>query len=163
MAFSRSVSHLGLMVSDLYQALDFYTQALGCYLSTQPVVVSEGDGSRLGELASHMLGTGWQRLKLAHLTAPDETGLDLVEIEGAAAPVAQPAPRRIAMFRLHALDPDLGGMVRRIIEHGGTSCTTVRTIEPAGRPCLLLRCEDPFGNVIEIAASDPELAFSYGP
>ena len=52
------------------------------------------------------------------------------------------------IFHLCVTDPDLEGLVARIVEHGGRQRTKIwQFLE--GRPCRLVYCEDPFGNIVE--------------
>lgn len=158
--FSRSVSHLGISVRDITQAIDFYTQALGCYLVGAPVVVHEGDGSVLGQLVTRMLGAGWGRLTIARLLAPDRMEFDLVEFEQAGAPDAEIAACRPAVIQLRARDVDMDTLARRIAEYGGLRCMYMRAARAGEEPYAVIRCQDPFGNIVEITSATVVSAFA---
>lgn len=160
MPYPRSFSHVGISVDDIDQAIDFYTQALGCYLIVEPMTAFEGDGSTLSQILSDALGPGWERLKLAHLTTSDRVGIELFEIDGVRASRADLAQRRTGIFHICVQDPDIEGLAKRIVEHGGKQRMPVRAFHPGEKPYKMVYCEDPFGNIVEIFTNSYELSFS---
>jgi len=51
MTYPHAFSHIGLSVTDLDQAVAFYTEVLGCYLLMKPTVIEEDD-SAIGRMCT---------------------------------------------------------------------------------------------------------------
>jgi catechol 2,3-dioxygenase-like lactoylglutathione lyase family enzyme len=60
-------------------------------------------------------------------------------------------------------DPDIEGMVERIIAHGGKQRMPIQEFYPGEKPYRMVYCEDPFGNLVEIYTHSYELTYSAGP
>lgn len=65
---------------------------------------------------------------------------------------------RVGFFHICVVDPDIQGRAERMVAHGGAQRTPVRPIFP-GEPYLFCYCEDPYGNVIELATHPHEQSF----
>jgi catechol 2,3-dioxygenase-like lactoylglutathione lyase family enzyme len=59
-------------------------------------------------------------------------------------------------------DPDIEGMVERIIAHGGKQRMPIQEFYPGEKPYRMVYCEDPFGNLVEIYTHSYELTYSAG-
>ena len=65
--YPRTFSHIGISVSDLSKAVEFYTQVLGWYLIMQPTDVVEDD-SPIDLMCSDVFGKNWGKFKIAHFS-----------------------------------------------------------------------------------------------
>ncbi|TLS80177.1 glyoxalase, partial [Photobacterium damselae subsp. damselae] len=57
MTYPRSFSHIGLSVTDLDKAVEFYTQVMGWYIIMEPTTISEDD-SPIGVMCTDVFGAG---------------------------------------------------------------------------------------------------------
>jgi catechol 2,3-dioxygenase-like lactoylglutathione lyase family enzyme len=57
MTYPRTFSHIGLSVTDLEQAVDFYTNVLGWYVIMPPTEIV-ADDSAIGVMCNDVFGEG---------------------------------------------------------------------------------------------------------
>ncbi len=57
-------------------------------------------------------------------------------------------------------DPDVEGLAKQILAHGGKQRMPVRTYYPGEKPYRMLDMEDPFGVIFEIYSHSYELTYS---
>jgi hypothetical protein len=62
-------------------------------------------------------------------------------------------------FHFPWVDPDVEGLVERIVATGGRQRSKVWTVLP-GQPYKAVYCEDPFGNIIEVFSHSHESTFA---
>ena len=157
----RAFSHIGLSVPDLDAAVTFYAEVLGFYVIMAPTEVVEDD-SDIGRMCTDVFGPGWQRLRIAHLSTADRIGIELFEFEGNAAPADNLDFRRHGTFHFAIQDPDLEGLLARIVAAGGRQRMPVREYFPGKKPYRMVYVEDPFGIVFELYSHGYELTYSAG-
>ncbi len=78
MTYPRNFSHIGITVTDLDRAVEFYTQVMGWYLIMPPTTISEDD-SAIGVMCNDVFGPGWGSFRIAHLSTGDKIGIELFE------------------------------------------------------------------------------------
>lgn len=66
MSYPRTFSHIGISVTDLDRAVEFYTKVLGWYLIMPPTEIVSDD-SAIGVMCDDVFGKGWERFRIAHL------------------------------------------------------------------------------------------------
>ena len=66
------------------------------------------------------------------------------------------------MFHFAIQDPDLEGLLAKILAAGGTQRMPVREYFPDKKPYRMVYVEDPFGIVFEIYSHSYELTYSAG-
>ncbi len=162
MTYPRAFSHIGLSVTDLDRAVQFYTEVLGCYLLVDPVSFDEekdGDAP-VGQMLTDALGEGWRGVRIAHLATSDKIGIELFEFEGAELPEDNLNYRKVGIFHFCVQDPDIEGLAKKIVEHGGKQRMPVHEFHPGEKPFKMVYCEDPFGNVVEIYTHSYETTYS---
>jgi lactoylglutathione lyase family protein len=150
MVYPRAFSHIGITVTDLEKAEQWYHDVLGCYILQSNLVVTEDD-SAIGQTCTDIFGPGFKSFRFSHLTTSDGIGLELFEFSN------PPSERRennfeywkTGIFHLCVTDPDIEGLTRRIVENGGKQRTKIYEVFP-GKPYRLVYCEDPWGTIIEI-------------
>lgn len=154
-------SHIGLSVPDLDAAVRFYADVLGFYTIMGPTDVAEDD-SDIARMCSDVFGPGWKRLRIAHLSTADRIGFELFEFEDNHAPQDNLPFRRHGAFHFAIQDPDIEGLLARIVEAGGRQRMPVREYFPGEKPYRMVYVEDPFGIVFEIYSHSYELTYSAG-
>ncbi|MBP2498306.1 lactoylglutathione lyase family protein [Methylobacterium sp. PvP062] len=160
-AYPRSFSHIGLSVSDLDAAVRFYTEVMGWYLIMPPTTVSE-DTSAIGLMCTDVFGAGWGSFRIAHLSTGDRVGVEIFEFRGAERREDNFEYRKSGVFHFCVQDPDVEGLVAKIVAAGGKQRMPVREYYPGEKPYRMVYVEDPFGNIFEIYSHSYELTYSAG-
>ncbi|WP_411958188.1 lactoylglutathione lyase family protein [Paracoccus homiensis] len=157
----RSFSHIGLSVPDLDAAVEFYLGVMGFYVLMQPSLVVEDD-SPIGMMCTDVFGPGWHSLRIAHLSTADGIGIELFEFNGNHAPDDNFAYRRHGTFHFAIQDPDVEGLLAKIVAAGGKQRMPIREYFPGQKPYRMVYVEDPFGNIFELYSHSYELTYSAG-
>lgn len=157
----RSFSHIGLSVPDVDAATTFYSEVMGFYVIMAPADVTE-DGSAIGQMCTDVFGPGWGSLRIAHLATADGTGIELFEFKGSAQPEDNFDFRGHGTFHFAVQDPDVEGLLEKIVAAGGKQRMPVRKYFPGEKPYRMVYVEDPFGIVFEIYSHSYELTYSSG-
>ena len=157
----RSFSHIGLSVPDLDKAVEFYSSVLGFYVIMPPTEIVEDD-SAVGIMCSDVFGPGWKRLRIAHMSTADRVGIELFEFAGNQAPEDNLAYRQHGTFHFAIQDPDVEGLLEKIVAAGGKQRMPVREYFPGEKPYRMVYVEDPFGIVFELYSHGYELTYSAG-
>jgi catechol 2,3-dioxygenase-like lactoylglutathione lyase family enzyme len=58
MTYPRTFSHIGISVTDLEKAVEFYSKALGFYVIMPPTTIRQDD-SAIGQMCDDVFGKGW--------------------------------------------------------------------------------------------------------
>lgn len=155
-------SHIGITVPDLEKAVEFYTKVLGLYMIMPPTTIHE-DNSAIGRMCVDVFGKGFGSFRIAHLSTADRVGIELFEFqETSRDPKAIFKPKVTGIFHFSIQDPDVEGLVKKIVAAGGKQRMPVRAYYPGDKPYRMVYCEDPFGNIIEIYSHSYELTYSMG-
>ncbi|MTI45860.1 lactoylglutathione lyase family protein [Roseibium hamelinense] len=157
----RTLSHIGLSVPDLERAVQFYSEVLGFYVIMAPTEVTE-DGSAIGQMCTYVFGSGWNSLRIAHLSTADRIGFELFEFAANTEPANNFAFREHGTFHFAIQDPDVEGLLEKIVAAGGKQRMPVREYFPGKKPYRMVYVEDPFGIVFELYSHSYELTYSAG-
>jgi lactoylglutathione lyase family protein len=161
MNYPRTFSHIGLSVPDLEKAVSFYTEVFGWYLIMKPTEI-RSDESAIGQMCTDVFGEGWGSFRIAHMATGDRVGIELFEFPGCYIPEKNLDYKRSGIFHFCIQDPDVEGLLKKIIEHGGRQRMPVRHYYPGEKPYRMVYVEDPFGNVFELYSHSYELTYSAG-
>lgn len=152
-----AINHIGVGVSDIKKAVDWYSEIMGFRLIGAPIeVTSEGEA---GAQPLDVLGPGFRKMRQAHMTSANGVGYELFELLD---PPHQRRPDEIeywrsGFFHICVTHPDVTDLVRRIVHSGGAQLSKIWN-ERGGNPSYqMCYCRDPFGNVIEIYSHTYEL------
>lgn len=152
----RPLHHIGIGVSDIDAAIRFYAEVFGYRVFTGPVTLDLGNDKR-GQLKD-VLGPRFRAMKIAHLSTGGGVGLELFE------PIDPPFERRTedvefwkgGVFHFCVTDPDIEGLVTRIISSGGKQLSQIWDDRPPSE-MRMAYCQDPFGTLIEIHTHSYEI------
>ena len=161
MVYPRAFSHIGLSVPDVDRAVDFYTKVLGCYLIMKPTEIVKDD-SAIGQMCTDVFGPSWTSFRIAHLATVDKIGIELFEFPNNEAPENNLEYWKTGIFHFCIQDPDIEGMVQKIVENGGKQRMPIREYFPGEKPFKMVYCEDPFGSIIEVYSHSYEMTYSAG-
>ena len=157
----KTFSHIGLSVPDVEAAVKFYTEVLGLYTIMEPTEVFEDD-SPIGVMCTDVFGPNWKSLKIAHLATADRVGIELFEFPENYAPKDNLDHKRHGTFHFCVQDPDVEGLVEKIVAAGGKQRMPIREYYPGEKPYRMCYVEDPFGIVFEVYSHSYELTYSEG-
>ncbi len=125
MTYPRSFSHIGISVTDLDRAVDFDTKTLGSYVIMPPTEIVSDD-SAIDVICNDVFGDGWGRFRIAHLATGDKTAMEIFEFANAENPENNFENWKTGIFHFCVQDPDVEGLAKRIVEHGGKQRMPVR-------------------------------------
>jgi len=160
--YPRSFSHIGLSVPDLDKAVKFYTEVLGLYLIMPPTEIERDDATDIGVMCTDVFGENWTKFRIAHMSTSDGIGIEVFEF-----PNNEPGDDELkywktSMFHFCVQDPDLEGLVEKIVAHGGKQRMPVRHYYKGEKPYRMCYVEDPFGIIFEVYSHSYELTYSSG-
>lgn len=161
MTYPRTFSHIGLSVPSVAEAVTFYEDVMGWYTIMQPSDVVEDD-SPIGVMCTDVFGPGWGSFKIAHMSTGDKIGIELFEFPNNESPEDNFEFWKTGIFHYCVQDPDIEGLVEKIVAHGGKQRMPIREYYPGDKPYRMVYCEDPFGNLVEIYSHSYELTYSEG-
>jgi lactoylglutathione lyase family protein len=161
MTTPRAFSHIGISVTDLEQAVEFYSKVFGFYVIMGPTEIKH-DESAIGIMCDDVFGKGWGSFRIAHLATGDSVGIELFQFINAERRENNFEYWKTGVFHFCVQDPDVEELAKRIVENGGKQRMPVRYYYPGEKPYRMVYCEDPFGNIVEIYSHSYELTYSAG-
>lgn len=152
-----AMNHIGVGVSDVDAAIAWYRNVFGFTLISGPVEVRAGGPG--GDQAADVLGRDFRLMRMAHMTSANGIGLELFQL------IDPPHERRADvveywksnLFHFCVTDPDVEGLVLRIVEAGGAQISKVWNERGSAGEYRMCYCRDPFGTVVEIYSHSYEL------
>lgn len=160
--YPKTFSHIGITVPNIEEAVKFYTEVLGFYIIMEPTVVKEENETAIGQMCIDVFGEGWETFKIAHLSTGDKIGFELFEFKKSKEQEPVFEPFRSGLFHFSIQDPDVEGLVKKIVDAGGKQRMPIREYYPGDKPYRMVYVEDPFGTVFEIYSHSYELHYSPG-
>lgn len=155
---TRGFAHVGITVSDIEAALDWYQDVLGFDRLTGPLDVERNEG-HLGDVAAELYhDTDFESVRLAHLTTANQVTIELFEFDGTTGNTTTD-PTTPGISHISVIDSEVEKLSNEIEDAGGERRSDVRRLFP-DQDYRLAYCEDPFGNVIEIYSHSSERIFS---
>lgn len=159
--YPRTFSHIGISVPNIQEAVKFYTEVMGWYLIMQPSEIKE-DNSDIGKMCTDVFGAGWENIKIAHMSTGDKIGVELFEFAKNEQPTNNFEYWKTGVFHFCVQDPDVEGLVEKIVKAGGKQRMPVTEYFPNEKPYRMCYVEDPFGNIFEVYSHSYELTYSSG-
>ena len=159
--YPRTFSHIGISVPDVEKAVDFYSKVMGWYLIMEPTVITEESETPIGKMCIDVFGTGWGSFKIAHMSTGDKIGVEMFEFKNNEKP-KDFEYWKTSTFHFGVQDPDVEGLVEKIVANGGKQRMPIREYYPGEKPCRMVYVEDPFGLIFEIYSHSYELTYSQG-
>lgn len=159
--YPRAFSHIGLSVSDVEKAVEFYTNVFGWYVIMKPTLINEDD-ENISKMCDDVFGKERGKIKIAHLSTSDKIGVELFEFEDNFKPKKNLNFKQTGIFHFAIQDPDVEGLLEKIKANGGKQTTNINYYYPDENNFRMVYCEDPFGNVFELYSHSYELIYSKG-
>jgi catechol-2,3-dioxygenase len=165
--FPRPMNHIGISVTDIDVAMNWYHRILGFTVISAPVDIAINNATSIGRLLGQMYGPEMKRVKMGHMTASNGIGLEFFQF-------VDPPTRRqnisnqsgqkfdytqAGFFHICITDPNPEELVKRIVETGGQQISPVLNIFP-DETYQAVYCLDPFGNLVEVMSASYERTLS---
>lgn len=131
------------------------------YLIMKPTVITEESQTPIGQMCIDVFGTGWGSFKIAHMSTGDKIGVEMFEFTNNEKPKAFEY-WKTSTFHFCVQDPDIEGLVKQIVDHGGKQRMPIREYYPGEKPYKMCYVEDPFGLIFEVYSHSYELTYSRG-
>jgi catechol 2,3-dioxygenase-like lactoylglutathione lyase family enzyme len=157
----RPIAHVGVTVTDLDWAVDWYCDVLG-FEAIGPAVEVAADDGHAGAVAIDVFGPRLGRFRQAHLASANGVAVELFEF------LEPRSERRMdnfdywktGIFHLCLVAPDIEQLAERIAKSGGRRRTAQVWEMWPGEPYRMCYCEDPFGNIIELYSHSLERTYA---
>lgn len=159
--YPRNFSHIGISVPDVAKAVEFYSKVMGWYLIMKPTVVTEESETAMGQMCTHVFGSGWGSFKIAHMSTGDRIGVEMFEFTNNEKPKAFEF-WKTGTFHFCVQDPNIEALVEKIVANGGRQRMPICEYYPGEKPYRMVYMEDPFGVIFEIYSHSYELTYSAG-
>ncbi len=145
-----AINHIGLTVSSIEKAIEWYSNLFGFELIIGPLPL-QPDDSHFGQLAIDILGGRLKSGQFAHLKTGNGIGLELFEFDDPESGSKENNMEywKNGIFHFAITDPNPEQLATKIVSNGGKQRTKNWDIFPGGDRKLVY-CEDPWGNIIEI-------------
>ena len=155
------MNHIGIMVGDMDQAVEFYTQALGLKLVMNNTRVIEERKSAIGRMCVAVFGEGFNEFNIAHLVTSDGIGIELFQMLGHE-DKHDLNFKRLGIFHFCLQSDDFDGTIKKVEQLGGKKTMDEHRYHPEDdtRPYKMVYLEDPFGNLFELYSHSYEETYS---
>ncbi len=158
--YPRILTHVGVTVTDIQAAIDWYGDVLGFPLLFGPVDLV-ADDSHFGMIVLDVFGPDCKRGRLAQLSGSNGVCIELFEFHD---PAGEKRKNNFeywknGIFHFTIVEPNVEELLQRIEETGGKRRGKVWTLFP-DKPYKMAYCEDPFGNIIEVYSHSTEQTWS---
>lgn len=160
--YPKSFSHIGITVPNLEKAVEFYSNVMGWYIIMQPTSVKEENETAIGKMCIDVFGEGWGEFMIAHMSTGDKIGIELFEFKQSPENRPEFHPFKSGIFHFSVQDPDIEGLIEKIVAAGGKQRMPIREYYPGEKPFRMCYVEDPFGVVFEIYTHSYEMTYSQG-
>ncbi|GHA50184.1 VOC family protein [Photobacterium aphoticum] len=155
------MSHIGIMVSDMTKAVEFYTKALGLRIVMDNTPVVEERETAIGRMCIEVFGEGFKGFNIAHLVTKDGVGFEMFEMVD-----HQERHRvdfsRIGLFHFSLQSDDFEATIERVEQYGGKVRMDIMRYHPEddSKPAKMVYLEDPFGTLFELYSHTYEETYS---
>ena len=160
--YPKSFSHIGITVPDIEKAVKFYSNVMGWYVIMEPSKVKKENETAIGQMCIDVFGDDWEEFEIAHLATSDGIGIELFSFPHGIKEAPEFNPFNTGLFHFSVQDPDIEGLIDKIVAFGGKQRMPIRAYYPEDKPYRMCYVEDPFGIVFEIYTHSYELTYSSG-
>lgn len=145
------MNHIGIMVGDMTQAVEFYTKVLGLRIVMNNTKVIEERKSAIGKMCIAVFGQGFKCFNIAHLVTTDGIGVELFEMKNRDERHDLNFSR-LGIFHFCLQTDDFKTVMQKTEELGGKVRMDVMRYHPDDddKPAKMVYLEDPFGNLFEL-------------
>ena len=144
------LSHVGMTVGNITEAIEFYRNVFGCQPLGEPLHVKR-DGSFRGEMYRKCLDEQYGESYMVFMTLAEHAVLELFEYVTPSVDVKTDNYRywESGVSHICLVQEDIEEAIDKIVKHGGRDRTGVIPMFESSEAKLAF-CEDPWGNLIEL-------------
>lgn len=155
------MNHIGIMVGDMAQAVEFYTQVLGLTIVMNNTKVKEERETAIGKMCIAVFGEGFKGFNIAHLLTTDGIGVELFEMNDREQR-HEVNFARLGIFHFCLQTDDFERVMTKTEEYGGKVRMDVMRYHPEddAKPAKMVYLEDPFGNLFELYSHSYEETYA---
>ncbi|MDO6498883.1 VOC family protein [Photobacterium sanguinicancri] len=145
------MNHIGLMVGDMEQAVEFYTKALGLRIVMDNTKVIEERETVIGRMCIAVFGEGFKGFNIAHLVTTDGIGVELFEMKERQE-CHEVDFSRLGIFHFCLQTDDFETTIANVEKFAGKTRMDIMRYHPEddSKPAQMVYMEDPFGNLFEL-------------
>ena len=140
------ITHIGLAVPDLDQAISWYGKVFGFHILAGPFEF-DAASEEPENMTQDLQGYDIKKMRNVHLMSSGGVGIELFEFQSPK--YEEPAAIHNGFFHICLIVDDLVETIERIVQHGGKQKSKIWNVS-AGKPHYLVYTEDPFGNIVEL-------------
>lgn len=144
---SSVVTHIGLAVPDLDQAIKWYSNVFGFYVLAGPYEFVENN-EQLFSMTQDLQGSEVKKMRNVHLMSHGGVGLELFEFQTPDFINEKPSSHT-GFFHICLIVEDIVESIEKVVSQGGKQRSKIWNINK-GKPHYLVYAEDPFGHIIEL-------------
>jgi len=141
------ITHVGLAVPNLEQAIDWYSKVFGFYVLAGPFEFNE-ENEKSPNMTKDLLGEEVKKVRNVHLMSSGGVGIELFEFQQPTFE-EEPLPAHSGFFHICLIVDDLVETIERIVQYGGEQTSRIWNLSE-GKPYYLVYTKDPFGHTIEL-------------
>ena len=155
------MNHVGIMVGDMDQAVEFYTKVLGLRVVMANTQVQEERESAIGKMCIAVFGEGFKGFNIAHLVTTDGIGVELFEMKDRAERYDVDFTR-LGIFHFCLQTDNFEKVIADTEKYGGRARMDIMRYHPDddSKPAKMVYLEDPFGNLFELYSHSYEETYS---
>lgn len=142
-----AITHVGLAVPDLDQAIDWYRKVFGFYILAGPFDFNAADKNS-SAMTLDLQGDELKKMRNVHLMSSGGVGIELFEFQDPTYYNESYSPHA-GFFHICLVVDDLVGTIEKIVQYGGTQRSKIWNVNK-GKPHYLVYAEDPFGHIVEL-------------
>lgn len=155
------MNHVGIMVGDIQQAVEFYTQVLGLCIVMNSTKVQEERETAIGRMCIAVFGEGFEGFNIAHLVTTDGIGVELFEMKNRDERHDLNFAR-LGIFHFCLQTDNFETVMAKTEQFGGKVRMDVMRYHPEddSKPAKMVYLEDPFGNLFELYSHSYEETYA---
>lgn len=155
-------NHIGILVSDINKAFEFYTKALDLEVVMKPTLVKEENKTAIGKMCIQVFGTGWKEFNIAHLATNDGIGVELFEMKNKEGNKHNVNFNKIGIFHFCLETDDFEDVIKKVEKYGGKKRMNEMRYHPNNnkKTQKMIYLEDPDGNLFELYSHSYKKTYS---
>lgn len=154
---SSEITHVGLAVPNLDQAIQWYCNVLGFYILSGPTEFDAAE-AEVENITQNLQGPEIKKMRNAHLMSMGGVGIELFEFREADIDEG-PATAHRGFFHICLIVENVVEAIERIVQHGGKQRSQIHRMNE-DKNHYLVYTEDLFGNILELSSRSTSEMYS---
>ncbi|WP_416145498.1 VOC family protein [Planococcus koreensis] len=154
---SSEITHVGLAVPNLDQAMQWYCSVLGFYILSGPTEFDAAE-AEVENITQNLQGSEIKKMRNVHLMSMGGVGIELFEFREADLDEGPPTAHR-GFFHICLIVENVVEAIERIVQHGGKQRSQIHQMNK-DKNHYLVYTEDLFGNILELSSRSTSEMYS---